>query len=317
MLNNTLKRIFIVLILLSSFAINAQNKQKVEPLLAPKNTLNFFVIGDWGRNGDFLQKETADAMNKASGIINPSFFVSTGDNFYENGVASVDDPQWWFSFENVYNGGNLLRDWFIVLGNHDYRGSTQAQLDYSKKSRRWRFPNYYYSFERTIPNTKTKILFIFLDTNQFEKSYYTRPESYPDLQKQNPEKQIKWLDSLLTNSTADWKFVVGHHHVYTGGLRKNDKSETAVILKPILEKYNVNAYICGHEHDLQHLKADGKTEFFISGAGSQLRETDSIQQTKFAKSTNGFMSFSVGENETLVQVIDYKGNVIYKTSFSK
>jgi hypothetical protein len=29
------------------------------------------------------------------------------------------------------------------------------------------------------------------------------------------------------------------------------------------------------------------------------------------------MAFSVGEKETLVQVIDYKGNVIYKTSFSR
>jgi predicted MPP superfamily phosphohydrolase len=312
---SSLTKLFFLFLFLSN--LSAQQVQKNEPILAPKNTFNFFVIGDWGRAGDFLQKETAVAMNNAAAIINPSFIISTGDNFYGVGVASVDDPQWWYSFENVYNQGHLLTEWYSVLGNHDYRGNTKAQIEYSKKSRRWRMPDYYYSFEKTIPSTNVKILFIFLDTNQFEKSYYKRPETYPDLQEKNPEKQIKWLDSLLTNSNADWKFVIGHQHVITGGVRKDQKSETGEVLKPILEKYNVHAYICGHEHDLQHLKAEGKTEYFVSGAGSELRPTGTIPYTKFAKSVNGFISFSVGEKETLVQVIDVNGNVVYKTSFSK
>ena len=313
----SLKKFLLILVLFATTFNYAQNSKASEPISAPKNALNFLVIGDWGRGGDFLQKETAATLNNVAKKIDPSFFVSTGDNFYENGVASVDDPQWWQSFENVYTGGALFKEWFAVLGNHDYKGNTLAQIEYSKKSRRWKMPNYYYSFERTIPSTNTKILFIFLDTNQFEKGYYKRPEAYPDIQKQNPQKQIAWLDSLLANSKADWKFVIGHQHVYTGGIRKDNKSETGEVLKPILEKYNVDAYICGHEHDLQHLKAEGKTQYFISGAGSELRETGSIQYTKFAKSVNGFMAFSVGEKETLVQVIDYKGNVIYKTSFSR
>lgn len=313
----SLKKFVLILVLFATTFNYAQNSKASEPISAPKNALNFLVIGDWGRGGDFLQKETAATLNNVAKKIDPSFFVSTGDNFYENGVASVDDPQWWQSFENVYTGGALFKEWFAVLGNHDYKGNTLAQIEYSKKSRRWKMPNYYYSFERTIPSTNTKILFIFLDTNQFEKGYYKRPEAYPDIQKQNPQKQIAWLDSLLANSKADWKFVIGHQHVYTGGIRKDNKSATGEVLKPILEKYNVDAYICGHEHDLQHLKAEGKTQYFISGAGSELRETGSIQYTKFAKSVNGFMAFSVGEKETLVQVIDYKGNVIYKTSFSR
>ncbi|MCX7874877.1 MAG: tartrate-resistant acid phosphatase type 5 family protein [Melioribacteraceae bacterium] len=312
-----IQKTFYYLLLFFVINSNAQTLKKNDPILAPKNTFNFFVIGDWGRAGHFLQKETAVAMDNAAAKINPMFIISTGDNFYEYGVASVDDPQWWYSFENVYNQGHLLTEWFPVFGNHDYRGNTKAQIDYSKKSRRWKMPDYYYSFEKTIPSTNVKILFVFLDTNQFEKSYYKRPEAYPDLKGKNPEKQIKWIDSLLTHSKADWKFLIGHHHVYTGGERKDLVSETGEVLKPILEKHNVHSYICGHEHDLQHLKAEGKTEFFISGAGSELRETGSMKYTKFAKSVNGFMSFSVGEKETLVQVIDYKGNVIYKTSFEK
>lgn len=66
------------------------------------------------------------------------FIISVGDNFYTNGVASVDDPMWKTSFEDIYKGANLFIDWYPVLGNHDYRGNPQAQIDYSKRSRRWK-----------------------------------------------------------------------------------------------------------------------------------------------------------------------------------
>ncbi len=310
-------RTFVFLFVLGALGLNEARSAGGDTLIIGKNKLNFLVIGDWGRAGDYLQKETAVELNKVSGIIDPSFIISTGDNFYEQGVASVDDPQWWISFENVYSGANLFINWYVVLGNHDYNGSAKAQVEYSKKSRRWRLPSYYYTMEKTVPKTNKKVLFVFLDTNQFEKNYYKKPEQYPELQNHDPNKQLVWLDSVLTNSKADWKFVIGHHHVFTGGMRKSSVSEAGVLLKPILDKYNIDAYLCGHEHDLQHLKSVGKTNYFISGAGSQLRPTGTIPETKFAKSVNGFMAFSVGENETLVQVVDYTGDVIYKTVLQK
>lgn len=311
------RAVFVILFVLGSLGLNEARPVEKDTLVVVKNKLNFLVIGDWGRAGDYLQRETGIELNNVSKKIDPSFIISTGDNFYEQGVASIDDPQWWFSFENVYSGANLFINWYAVLGNHDYNGSAKAQVDYSKKSRRWRMPSYYYTVEKSVPMTKKKALFIFLDTNQFEKNYYKRPEQYPELQNHDPQKQLVWLDSVLTNSKADWKFVIGHHHVFTGGMRKGLTSEAGEILKPILERYSIDAYICGHEHDLQHLKSDGNVNYFISGAGSELRNTGTIAETKFAKSVNGFMAFSVGENETLVQVIDYTGSVIYKTVVKK
>ena len=41
------------------------------------------------------------------------------------------------------------------------------------------------------------------------------------------------------------------------------------LFKPIFDRYHVNAYICGHEHSLQHIKPEGFTNYFISGAGSE------------------------------------------------
>ena len=37
-------------------------------------------------------------------------------------------------------------------------------------------------------------------------------------------------------------------------------------LKPMLEKYGVAAYYCGHDHNLQHL-TDSPVEYYVVGAG--------------------------------------------------
>ena len=37
-------------------------------------------------------------------------------------------------------------------------------------------------------------------------------------------------------------------------------------LKPLLEKYNVTSYMCGHDHNLQHI-SDAGVEYFVTGAG--------------------------------------------------
>ena len=47
---------------------------------------SFLSIGDWG---DTAAKENAPEMGKFS----PEFVLALGDNFYSDGVKSVDDPQ--------------------------------------------------------------------------------------------------------------------------------------------------------------------------------------------------------------------------------
>ncbi len=75
----------------------------------------------------------------------PEFIVSTGDNFYPNGVRSIMDHNWIASFENIYTAHSLQTDWYVVLGNHDYGGDPQAEIDYSEVDRRWNMPARYYS----------------------------------------------------------------------------------------------------------------------------------------------------------------------------
>ena len=42
-------------------------------------------------------------------------------------------------------------------------------------------------------------------------------------------------------------------------------------LGPLMEEYGVQAYFCGHEHNLQYLHKEGEpTHYVVSGGGSQV-----------------------------------------------
>jgi 3',5'-cyclic AMP phosphodiesterase CpdA len=278
--------------------------------------INFLVVGDWGRNGQFKQQEVADRMGEAAKQLDAQFILSTGDNFYINGVASVDDPAWKSSFENVYTSHSLMVDWYPVLGNHDYRGNPQAEIDYSKRSRRWNMPARYYSVEKNI-SKEDKVLFVFLDTSPFDPGLYTSKQ--PEVAKQDTARQKKWLDSLLTNTTAKWKIVVGHHPLYTSGARINNLMQPIInAFDAVFEKHKVDVYFAGHEHDLQHQQPKGKvTNHFVSGAGSETRPTNKAEMTKFSASSHGFMAVTLQAEQLLVQVIDDKGRILYKTVIKK
>ncbi len=83
--------------------------------------------------------------------------------------------------------------------------------------------------------------------------------------------------------------------------RQNEGRETGEmkkLFKPIFEKYRVNAYICGHDHNLQYIKPPGFTYYFVSGAGSELSKTVIHPEGGiFARAENGFMNFSVSANQ--------------------
>ena len=41
------------------------------------------------------------------------FVISTGDNFYDNGLTGVDDPAFHESFTDIYTAPSLQRQWYI------------------------------------------------------------------------------------------------------------------------------------------------------------------------------------------------------------
>ena len=121
--------------------------------------VSFLALGDWGlitKN----QRDVAHQMAKVCNTItlDPSkqvFVAAMGDNFYDEGVRDVDDPQWKEVFGDAYHG--VQCPWYPILGNHDWQGNVQAQLDFKGDSR-WQMEALYYS--KIIQN----VHFFFLDT---------------------------------------------------------------------------------------------------------------------------------------------------------
>ncbi|XP_024032456.1 purple acid phosphatase 17-like, partial [Morus notabilis] len=102
--------------------------QKFNQAAKDDGSLSFLVIGDWGRRGSFNQSEVAFQMGKVGEKLDIDFVVSTGDNFYDNGLTSEQDPTFEESFSKIYTANSLQKQWYSVLGNHDYRGDAEAQL---------------------------------------------------------------------------------------------------------------------------------------------------------------------------------------------
>jgi len=279
-----------------------------------ENGFSFLIIGDWGRCGDYFQKEVSHQMNIFSEKTDAEFIVSTGDNFYDNGVRSTEDAQWDKSFEDIYTGSHLQKNWYVILGNHDYHGNPQAEIDYSKKSRRWNMPSRYYTIKQKV-NDSVDARLIFIDTNPFIKKYHKEAGDYADIAKQDTTKQLRWLDSLLAHSTEPWKIIVGHHPLYSSSSKHGNAEELITVLKPMMEKYHVQMYIAGHEHDLQHLKPENSTvDYIVSGAGSEVRPTGKNEMTKFSASVGGFAVASINNDSLKLYFVDDKGKMIYNMS---
>jgi hypothetical protein len=292
-------------------------------LTIPKKALNFIAMGDWGRNGEYNQREVADQMGVTAKLLKASFFIALGDNFYPSGVASTMDHRWIDSYENIYTAHSLQEDWYVVLGNHDYKGNPDAEVEYSKVDRRWNMPARYYSKKIILNHDSSQVaLFVFIDTTPLLSEYYHSEDHAANVKTQDTASQRKWLESVLSDPSPNirWRIVSGHHPIYTGGNRinSNETKELNSLLKPIFDRYRVDAYITGHEHSLQYIKPKGSTYYFISGAGSETTPaTVHPDGGKFAISENGFIAFSLSPDDLLVQFVSYKGKVLYKDEIKK
>ena len=275
--------------------------------------VRFAVIGDWGMWGQADQVKVAKAMDNVGSECPYDFIVSTGDNFYDAGVDSVGDVLWSMSYEYVYTGPQLQCPWYVVLGNHDYRGAPSAEIAYTPLSPRWRLPSKYYKELFSFGNGETLDMF-FMDSNPYQKDLLRAGSSYPELNALDTVSQNGWIESGLRNSSADWKLVVGHHPLYTCGGRKNQPQHMRKF-EGLFNETHVDAYFCGHEHDLQVHKPEGNVTYFVSGGGGSKRPIQPpFEFTHFAKSTLGFMVVEIANSKMTVTSYNENGQVLHVES---
>jgi tartrate-resistant acid phosphatase type 5 len=274
-------------------------------------SLNFLVVSDWGGKGGAIQVAVAQQMGRTAAAQKSSFVLTCGDNYHGSGISSADSPRWKAEYENIYSNPSLMIPWYPALGNHDNRGKVDAEIAYSQISSRWELPARYYTHTEKIDGTN-EALFVHLDTSPFVRAYYKKDSGY-HLEGQDSQAQLRWLETVLAKSPARWKIVVGHHPVYAAAATHGDTKELIADVLPVLQKYGVRIYFCGHDHVLQHL-VDGGVNFFVCGGGSSPRTVNQRKDVRFGKGSAGFLAMTLTAAAAQATYVDDKGVELYRTS---
>ncbi|CAN1839248.1 Purple acid phosphatase 17 [Linum perenne] len=212
---------------------------RLEQQVKDDGSLSLLVIGDWGRRGLYNQSQVASQMGRIGEELDIDFVISTGDNFYDDGLKGLHDPAFEDSFSRVYAANSLQKPWYTVLGNHDYRG----------------------------------------------------------------------------------KIVVGHHPIRSIG-HHGDTQDLIQNLLPILKANNVDMYINGHDHCLEHISShDSPIQYLTSGGGSKAWNGDiksyDERVMKFYYDGQGFISMQLTDTSVEVLFHDVFGQVLHRWHVSK
>lgn len=284
-------------------------------------SLSLLVIGDWGRKGTFNQSMVADQMGKVGEKLDIDFVVSTGDNFYEDGLTGVHDRQFEESFTSIYTAKSLQKPWYLVLGNHDYRGDALAQLDPVMRKLDERFV----CMRSFVVNAEI-VEFFFIDTTPFQLKYWTHPkDSHYDWRGVAPRKNyianlLKDLDEAMKKSTAKWKIAVGHHTMRSVS-DHGDTEELLQLLLPVLKVNGIDFYINGHDHCLEHISSrNSPIQYFTSGGGSKAWRgvyQPNDDKLQFFYDGQGFMSLQLNKDQADFIFYDVSGKVLYEWTSRK
>lgn len=296
--------IFVLIALVSAIGASAQNE-------ISKGDINLIVASDLGRNGYYDQKTVAATMGETADRIGPDAVLSLGDTHHYGGVQSVDDPLWMTNYELIYSHPELMVDWYAVCGNHEYRGDTQAVIDYSKKSRRWNMPGRY--FARTFEDKGTSLKVVFIDTAPLIDKYRRNSETYPDAGRQDAEAQLQWLEKTLSEATEDWIVVVGHHPIYAfTDKSESERTDMQKRVDTILRKHKVDMYICGHLHNYQHIRRPGSDiDYVVNTSGSKSRVPEKTEGTVFCSDAPGFSVLTADRTSLKLHLLDKNGKLLH------
>lgn len=297
-----------------------------------RTSIKFLAVGDWGGLPyppyvTAVQKATAREMSKIAEQMGADFVLALGDNFYYKGVKSVDSPRFQETFESVYTAKSLQIPWYVLAGNHDHAGSVKAQIEYSHRSNRWKFPSYYYELNFRIPNTQKTLTIIMLDTIMLcgNSDDFLDEKPRGPLSAVDANRQLTWLQERLARSKADFLLLAGHYPVWS----VSEHGPTDCLLHrlhPLLIKYKATAYLCGHDHNLQYIEESG-VGYVVSGAGNFLDpdvrhwNRNPKGSVKFftgqASTLGGFVHAEVTKNKMIVTFYQAKGTSLYRTVLSE
>lgn len=253
---------------------------KWTPRALPAGEVNLMAMGDWGGNGK-EQKVVAEALAKYvdKAPAQMAGLISVGDNFYVK-LKDEEDYQWQSVFEDMYDAKRINFPFFAALGNHDFEGTKmKTELAYAAKhpDSRWKMPSRYYRVD--LPDAKKPLVTILvLDSNK------------PNMKAEEWLAEMEWIDAQLADRRgAKWTLACAHHPFFSNGAH-GDNGVMQTHWGPIFKKYKLDFYVCGHDHDMQHLQIPNWDISFMLCGGGGRKPTKMRRDLRgpFSRSLNGF-----------------------------
>ncbi len=214
------------------------------------------VLGDTGKKGP-PQRQVAEHSARTCAALGCDLAVMVGDNIYETGAESSISRKFVALYEKPYASHGALETW-VVMGNHDWLRSAQAQIDYTNRSERWRMPDLHYR----VPGLPEWFTLYGWDSQLLRRWTDTAGSAA----------MLKEMEEEFC-AAEGWKVAFAHHPLHSSGLHGLHPTELIPLqdaVEPIFERCGVDLALAGHDHHLEHI--DGPTfDQLIAGSGSKSR----------------------------------------------
>ena len=268
--------------------------------------VDFVAFGDWGygRVGS-RQQAVATRMERYAREANLRFDAALllGDNFYRDLTKGVDDRRWRTLFEDMYDAEIFPMPFYATLGNHDYdRKKMAAQLAYSRENpeSRFKMPAKWYAID--FPSNQPLVTVFVLDSNWYRQ---TREER---------ESQNLWLEQQLADrKNGPWTVAFGHHPLFSNGRH----GDTPVLIEDwgrLFRKHKLDFYLCGHDHNQQHLEMEEWSLSFVvsGGGGAKLQDVRRDDRGPLSRVLHGFVHLQFTAEQATVKYIAVDGQVVHE-----
>ena len=146
---------------------------------------------------------------------------------------------------------------------------------------------------------------ISLDANVWANEHYD-----PSKKQSVAEKQIAWLEKVLSDNPNSWTVVTHHQTIYNIG-ENEDNVELRTVLQPIYDRHHVDLVLQGHDHNyVRTVKIANGNAVASDQAGTIYMTT--VAGPKMYEGTTqhaGLMKKTIG-NTQMYQVIDIDGKTL-------
>ena len=258
---------------------------------------SFLYVGD--AQNDIKEHWSRLIRNAYSDLPDADFIIHAGD-LINHGDA---DEQWgeWFEAGGWING---MVPSIAAPGNHEYskivKGAPKGLSQY------W---NPQFAFPENGP------------AELKENVYYTDYQGMrivtldTNLRGENLDKQVAWLEEILTNNPNKWTVLTFHHPIFSTSPGR-DNQEVRDKLLPVIEKHSVDLVLQGHDHSYARgmvtnvsegtkaMSEKADTVFVVSVSGPKMYDTttknwddNGAEVKKASKDTQHYQMVTVDGNK--------------------